>query len=253
MEITSQSSLTTTYTDPDTHEDITETKASNVLSTTNMSGSVVREKTSTKTTIKKGEQVSQDNTIRNNSTHLLSSITFTETLSEGASFVAGTVELNGVVEAEADPTVGIPLTDLNTGEEALITYSIKLNDDATVENVTSSASIKYTADGIELTDSTNALVFAVVQNLVDVVISADKTVVIKGGTIHYTVNITNKGTLDNKSLTFTNPIPTGTTFVAESVKINDTPDTTLDPATGFALPNLAATENIKVEFDVTVS
>ncbi len=253
MNITSQSSVETTYVDPETQEDVTETKTSNVASTTNLTTSITKEKTADKTTIKKGEELSQDNTITNGTELTLTSVTFVETLSEGASFVEGSVEINGESMPELNPVTGLTLTDMNPDDTALITYKIQVDSEASVQSITSTGALGYTANEQTYNENTNTLEFTVVENLVEVQIVADKMAVVKGETIHYTTNITNNGALDNKDLTFTCPIPDGTTFVEESVSIDETPDISLNPATGFALPNLSASGTIKVEFDVRVN
>lgn len=50
-----------------------------------------------------------------------------------------------------------------------------------------------------------------------------------------------------------NDFPTGTTFVANSVKIDGISQPGSNPAVGFALPNLAVGASTVVEFDVTVN
>lgn len=65
--------------------------------------------------------------------------------------------------------------------------------------------------------------------------------------------ITNTGTLLKTNLVFTDVIPTGTTFVANSVKIDGIFQPGSNPAVGFALSNLAVGASTVVEFDVTVN
>ena len=52
---------------------------------------------------------------------------------------------------------------------------------------------------------------------------------------------------------FKDPIPSNTTFVGGSVKINGISQLTYDPETGFALNNLSVGENVIVEFKVLVN
>ena len=82
--------------------------------------------------------------------------------------------------------------------------------------------------------------------------SVDKAYAVQGDTLHYTSVITNSGSLAKSNLVFTDAIPAGTTFTAGSVKINGAAYPAYNPATGFALPDLAVGEAVTVEFDVTV-
>lgn len=253
MDLINKASLQTTYTDPDTSEDVTETKESNEVATTDLTASITKEETSSKANIKHGEEIEITNTLKNNTELTLSAITFKGVLSEGGEFVAGSVEVNGEAKAEDDPAAGFAVADMEPAADLLITYRIKLTDGSAVATLTSHGELAYTASEQTFTENTTQVELAVINNNVTVVKAADRTVVVKGGTIHYTVTITNEGTYDNKALSFTDTIPVGTTFVAGSVKINDVEDAEKDPVAGFALADLAATASTKVEFDVTVN
>ena len=52
---------------------------------------------------------------------------------------------------------------------------------------------------------------------------------------------------------FKDPIPAGTTFVADSVKINGVSYPAYNPAVGFNLPDLAPDAAATIEFDVKVN
>ena len=83
--------------------------------------------------------------------------------------------------------------------------------------------------------------------------SADRAYAVRGDTVHYTSTVTNAGNVNEVSLVFRDPIPAGTSFVANSVKINGVNQPGLDPAVGFPLPDLAPGASNTVEFDVTVN
>ena len=55
------------------------------------------------------------------------------------------------------------------------------------------------------------------------------------------------------NLLFSDVIPANTTFVENSVKIDNVQQLSYNPETGFSLPNLAVNASVVVEFDVTVN
>ena len=55
------------------------------------------------------------------------------------------------------------------------------------------------------------------------------------------------------NLLFSDVIPANTTFVENSVKIDNVQQLGYNPKTGFSLPNLAVNASVVVEFDVTVN
>ena len=86
-----------------------------------------------------------------------------------------------------------------------------------------------------------------------VVKSVDKGLAIKGDNLHYTSVVTNTGTINKTDIVFNDPIPAGTTFVADSVKINGVSYPAYNPAVGFNLPDLAPGAAASIEFDVKVN
>ena len=124
--------------------------------------------------------------------------------------------------------------------------------------MTNFATLNYTVNdpvrgNVNFSENTNTVSVAIISNRLTVVKSVDKSFAVAGDNLHYTTVITNTGTLLKSDLVFTDPIPTGTTFVTGSVKINGTGFPAYNPQTGFDLPDLAVGESITVEFDATVN
>lgn len=252
MTILNQSSVQFDYTLPDgsTH---TETRESNIVETEILTYSFTKVKSSNRTFLQEGETATQTVTLTNTSPFLISQIFFADTLSSGATYVAGSVVVNGVAQPTFDLTTGFNIDDIASGGVATVSYQIIANNPMTETPVTNFATIDYTALENDFSEDTNTISLPIISNRLTIVKEVDKAVAVKGDILHYTNTITNTGTLEKANLVFTDNIPAGTTFVANSVKINGVSQPGANPQTGFALPDLAVGASVVVEFDVTVN
>ena len=251
MIITNQSQTQFDYTLPDgsTH---TETKDSNIVNTEVINTTFTKVKTSDKTFLQEDEVANQTVTLTNNSQHNATDLFFTDTLSDGAEYVPNSVIVDGVAHPEHNLITGFSVGDLAMGGVTTVNYQIKANNPATNISVNNFATLNYNIAGRNLTDNSNTVTLALVSNRLEVVKAVDKNVAVSGEILHYTSTITNTGTLPKNNLIFTDTIPTGTTFVPNSIKINGMQQVGFNPEAGFGLPNLGVGENVVVEFDVEV-
>ncbi len=251
MIITNQSQTQFDYTLPDgsTH---TETKDSNIVNTEVINTTFTKVKTSDKTFLQEDEVANQTVTLTNNSQHNATDLFFTDTLSDGAEYVPNSVIVDGVAHPEHNLITGFSVGDLAMGGVTTVNYQIKANNPATNVSLNNFATLNYNIAGRNLTDNSNTITLALVSNRLEVVKAVDKNVAVSGEILHYTSTITNTGTLPKNNLIFTDTIPTGTTFVPNSIKINGMQQVGFNPEAGFGLPNLGVGENVVVEFDVEV-
>ena len=214
-------------------------------------------KSADKTFMQEGETAQHTVVITNNSRTKLFNLIFKDNMSAGATYVAGSVTVNGVSQPAYDPVAGFPLPDLNAGQAVTVGYTIQANNPMTQTPVTDFATLAYTVDdpvrgNVNFSENTNTVSVAIISNRMTVVKSVDKAYAVKGDNLHYTTVITNTGTLLKSDLVFTDPIPVGTTFVAGSVKIDGVNFPAYNPQAGFPLPDLPVGQDVTVEFDVKV-
>ncbi|MDE7379412.1 MAG: DUF11 domain-containing protein [Clostridia bacterium] len=257
MIISNQSNITFNYVLPD-GQTIAAELDSNIVNTEILTYSVPKIKSADKEFMQEGETAEHTVVITNNSQTQLFNLVFKDTMSSGATYVAGSVTVNGVSQPTYDPVAGFPLPNLNPGQAVTVTYTIQANNPVTQSPVTNYATLDYSVDDpsrsiVNFSENTNTVSIIIISNRLTVVKSVDKAYAIKGDNLHYTTVITNTGTLLKSDLFFTDPIPAGTTFVAGSVKIDGASYPAYNPQTGFALPDLAVGQSVTVEFDVTVN
>ncbi len=257
MTITNQSNVKYNYILPDQSTQSGE-QESNTVNTEILTHSVSKVKSSDRTFLSEGETARQTVVITNNSSVTLQNAFFKDVMTGGASYVPGSVVVNGVSQPSYDLASGFPLPEIPADGRVTVTYTIRADSPMTQTPVVNRATINYTVNDpvrgpVTYAEDTNDLFLAVVSTRMTNVKSVDKAVAASGETLHYTSVITNPGTQTKTNLTFTDPIPAGTTFVSGSVKIGGTSYPAYNPATGFPLPDLAAGANATVEFDVKVN
>ena len=257
MIISNQSNIAFNYVLPD-GETIAAELDSNVVNTEVLTYSVPKVKTGDKTFLQEGETSVHTVVITNNSGTQLFNLTFRDNMSNGATYVAGSVTVDGVSQPSYDPIAGFPLPDLAVGQSVTVAYTIQANNPMTQSPVTDYGTLDYSVDDpsrstVSFSENTNTVTVQIISNRITNVKSVDKAFAVRGDTLHYTSVITNTGSLLKSDLVFTDPIPAGTTFVASSVKINGVTFDAYDPQAGFLLPDLAVGAAVTVEFDVTVN
>ena len=257
MIIPNQSNIAFNYVLPD-GQTIAANLDSNIVNTEILTYSVPKIKSGDKTFMQEGETSVHTVVITNNSQTPLISLSLKDNMSPGATYVAGSVTVNGVAQPTYDPVAGFPLPDLAVGQAVTVTYTIQANNPLTQSTVTDYATLTYSVNDqtrqiLTFTENTNTVTVQIISNRITNVKSVDKAYAVKGDTLHYTSVITNTGSLLKSDLVFTDPIPAGTTFVAGSVEIDGVSYPAYNPQTGFPLPDLAVGEAVTVEFDVTVN
>ncbi|MDO7203727.1 DUF11 domain-containing protein [Paraclostridium bifermentans] len=83
--------------------------------------------------------------------------------------------------------------------------------------------------------------------------SVSKSYATIGDVLTYTVNILNNGNVIANNVNFRDVIPTGLTFVTDSVTINGVLKPGFDPYSSFTLGDIISGGTIVVKFDATVS
>ena len=257
MIIPNQSNATFNYVLPD-GQTIAAEIDSNVVNTEILTYSVPKIKSGDKTFLQEGETSVHTVVITNNSQTELFNLVLKDTMSSGATYVAGSVTVNGVAQPSYDPAAGFPLPDLAVGQALASAKTIPPNNPTPPPPDTNSATLDNPSDDparsdVNFSENTNTVTVQIISNRISNVKSVDKTYAVRGDTLHYTSVITNTGTLLKTDLVFSDPIPAGTTFVNGSVKINGASFPAYNPQTGFALPDLASGDAVTVEFDVTVN
>ncbi|TVX92936.1 DUF11 domain-containing protein [Paenibacillus agilis] len=182
----------------------------------------------------------------------ISAVIASDQLAAGTSFIPGSVVVNGVSAPAEDPRSGIPIGVITAGQSIPVTFQVSVDTLPNPAQLTTQAIVSYTAGTFSGTSASNSLTIPVYQPIVTAVKSANLTRSTVGDTITYSISITNTGNYAASSI-LTDTIPSGTTFVPNTVIISGVPQPNADPATGIALGSVLAGENVIVTFQVNVT
>lgn len=250
--IINTSSLTSKYTLPD-YSTRTNSVTSNESVTLYMTDLFVKDRSTASEYGIAGDEILQTLLLTNESEVEISNIRIKEKIDQGASFKAGSVEIDGTPYTNFDMTAGITLPDdIPTKGDVTINYSIIIDDTPTTSLVSLANEITYDVNEVQdLTEDSNQVQINIVKPSIQITKSADKTAVTSGQTLRFTNVIQNNGEVTNTDIQFVDILPWGTSFVADSLYI-DGVQQSLEPTTPISLKDLNPGEKTTVVFDVKV-
>lgn len=251
--ITNISKVTSKYTLPDTTSHTSEVE-SNVSETENMTTSFLKEKSVSKLYAIPKDEVEVTLKLTNNSSYDVENVTITDTIGTGATFKAGSVTIDDTPHDSEDPTTGITLPNsIEKNTSTTIKYTIVIDESPTTAQVELDGNVVYSVNEVtDLEEATPQAEVAITNNGIVIEKTSDKTAVISGDKLLFQNVIKNIGTVKHTEVKFSDQMPEGTTFVPDSVKIDNVVKAGYDPATGFELDDIEPNTNITVTFEVLV-
>ncbi|WNR43322.1 DUF7507 domain-containing protein [Paenibacillus roseipurpureus] len=194
----------------------------------------------------------------NNQGNITVQPTVFDVISPSTSFVAGSVMINGISSPSADPASGINIGSIAPAGSTTITFQVILQTLPSPPRLTNIATVNYTyqpPDGRTLSGSS-------VSNTTDIQASAPNVAVSKsvnltyaavGETLIYTLEILNNSVVMVNNVVVNDPLPSGVTFQAGSVRVDGIPRTNADPTAGFTLGSINPGVTTFVVFRATVT
>ncbi|WP_342572744.1 hypothetical protein MKY85_12730 [Paenibacillus sp. FSL R5-0749] len=205
-----------------------------------------------------GDSVLYTVTVSNAGTASAASVVLSDSLPAGLTFIPGSVTVAGIPRPTLDVTAGIPLGSLNLSSSVVITYRALIAQDASILQLVNSANAAFTfqsvAGGAVITGvipSNNSTLPVYSPNL-SIVKSASTTNATVGDQVTYTLQVTNGGNV-GANVTITDNIPSGSTYVPGSFRVNGTVIAGANPVTGVNLGSLAAGSLTTITFQVSVT
>ncbi|TKI94099.1 DUF11 domain-containing protein, partial [Bacillus wiedmannii] len=229
------------------------------INTTNVNTAILNpQKTATPETVTLGDIITYTISLQNTGTIPANNIVVTDTIPVGTSFIQDSVTINNVPQPTANPSTGIPVSTLAPSESATISFRVLVTSippNGEIQNQ-GNVSFQYQPDPtkppVSVTTPTPTTITPVNVGTINPIKTADKSIVSVGDTITFTITFQNEGTIPIADISVTDSLPAGTSFIPNSVTINNIPVPNANPSTGILVGNLDPAESVTISFQVRV-
>ncbi|PEV75015.1 DUF11 domain-containing protein [Bacillus cereus] len=235
---------------------VTNTTTTNTVKTTVQNDNVIAFKSADVTNALPGQTLTYTITITNSGNVTIEDLLAIDAVPIDTTFVAGSVTINGINQPNENPENGITLGNLAPNEFVIITFQVTISSSTLQSTINNDASVSYTViidptkPPITITKQTNTVTTTVIDPMVRIEKTADKSIVVIGDIITFTLAVFNHSPIPTISTSVIDTIPAGTTFIENSVTINGTPVPNVRPDTGINIGSLFAGTVATITFQV---
>lgn len=186
----------------------------------------------------------------------------TDLVPQGANFIPNTVKIDGNTQTGVDPALGINVGTIPISGSSTIVFNATVITLPWTGNLVNYAQVDYqyvdpttTPSTITATLDSSSVVTTINTVLPGLTKTVDQTILTGPGQIlNYTLTITNGGNTTATNLVIIDTIPSGTTFVPNSISIVGTSfPGTVEPPGGFTFGALRGNAYTTLSFKVTVN
>ncbi|MGN4879320.1 DUF7507 domain-containing protein, partial [Bacillus cereus group sp. MYBK111-1] len=265
-ELNNNAITTFNYTVNPNNAPVTNTTTTNTVTTTVQNDNVIAIKAVDFTSALPGQTLTYTITITNSGNITIEDLLLVDTAPVDTTFVIGSVTINGINQPNANPENGITLGNLAPNESVIITFQVTISSSTLQSTINNDATISYTPivgpteppititrQINTVTKQTNTVTTIIVDPMVSIEKTADKSIVATGDIITFTLEVINHSPIPTISTSVLDIIPAGTTFIENSVSINGTQVPNIRPDTGMNIGSLPADGVATITFKVLVT
>ncbi|MGL4107558.1 DUF7507 domain-containing protein [Clostridium sp. LP20] len=177
-------------------------------------------------------------------------------LNPNLEFVSGSLRIDGIPDLQSGIVNGVDLGIIEVGNSKIITFQVKIISDSEIPILnTTNSTFGYQLPGNEPeTGTAKSNTVQVCVNLadIDIIKKADKKFVSLGGTINYTVTLTNIGTVDALNVIFTDKLPNIVELIEGSFSVNGVKINGVDIGKGINIGTIEVGEQVIVKYSIKV-
>lgn len=211
-------------------------------------------KSSTKPFVVTGNTITYNLFIKNTGELDAVNVILDDEITNGVTLVPGSISVDGIPQVGDFP---ITLPTIPPDGTVIVTYKFTVPSFPDINPVVNSANVTYTffpfpdSPVTRTTTSQKVEVLVLNEDLI-VTKSVDKEFTTSGDTLTYTSVVTNNSNVTLNDIFFQDAIPSGTSFIPDSVTVDGSPLLGAQPQTGFLLGDLAPSQSVTVVFKVLV-
>lgn len=234
---------------------VSRTVISNTVFTTINTATILSSKQVDKSFSRIGDTLTYTVTLTNNGNSSAQNVIFTDTMPSGTTFITNTFSINGIPQSGANPTNGVNIGPITAGTPVTVSFQVNVTSLPTVNPVVNFSSTSYQL--VSPPDAETSISNPVSTQIREAILSMTKNESVSfadiGQTAFYTTSITNVGNTDATNIVFTDVLPSGLTFVPNTLTVDGILQPGANPNTGVVLAALPPNEIYSIVFQVTVN
>lgn len=251
QQLSNQASTTYSYVLPDGRT-LTGALQSNIVTVAVSSPDVNVVKTTSTIAAAVGETVTYTVVVTNNGLQTVNNVLFSDPIPAGSSFNSGSVTVSGAPRPAANPANGIALNPIAPGDSVTITFAVTVTGVLDPAQLSNRSIVSFTSGAFSASSFSNTVVTPIYQPNIGLAKSASTLNATVGDTVVYFLNVTNTGNWP-AAVTIFDDVPTGASFVPNSVLVNGTPQPGMTPTTGMDVGIVPPGETVSVSVSLQVT
>lgn len=237
----------------------TTSTSTNIVTNPVLDAMITMIKSVDQTLVTLGDAITYTTILKNSGNTNATNITFTDLIPDGTTFITDSVTIDGITQIGLNPNTGITIGAIAPNNSISIAFQVTATSTPVQNPIANSASASYTfiADPnapIVSRNVTSNTVFTTINTATILSLKqVDKSFSRIGDTLTYTVTLTNNGNSSAQNVIFSDTMPSGTTFIANSFSINGVSQSGADPSNGVNIGPITAGSTVTVSFQVNVA
>ncbi|MGR5909902.1 DUF7507 domain-containing protein [Bacillus pacificus] len=206
-----------------------------------------------------GDTITYTISLQNTGTVPATNVLVTDPIPAGTTFIPNSVTINGIPQPGIVPSSGILIGTLEPNTSAVVTFQVQVTSippTGFIENE-GIVSFQYQPDPtrppVSVTTPTPTTKTQVSEVTINPNKQANPQVINLGDTVTYTITFQNVGNINATDVIITDPTPSGTTFIPNSVTINGVTQPGTNPNNGVNVGTVTPGQIVTLTYQVTVT